>query len=74
MHPIGIFTNFITLIFTIFVNFKEKQKINILIIIVNFLLILFIYFNEFSFFDELSTRSAEIFSNDLNIFDNLKKI
>ena len=73
MHPIGIFTNFITLIFTIFIKFKERQKINILIIIINFLLIFFIYFNDFSFFDKLSIRSSEIFSNDLSVFDILKR-
>lgn len=73
MHPIGIFTNFITLIFTIFIKFKERQKINILIIIINFLLIFFIYFNDFSFFDRLSVRSSEIFLNDLSIFDILKR-
>tara|TARA_Y100000590_G_scaffold468057_1_gene649186 strand:- start:1179 stop:2444 length:1266 start_codon:yes stop_codon:yes gene_type:complete len=73
MHPIGIFTNFITLIFTIFVNFKEKKNINILIITINFFLIFFIYFNELSFFDKLSVRSADIFSNDLTVLDNLKR-
>jgi hypothetical protein len=72
MHPIGIFTNFITLIFTVFVNFKEKKNINILIITINFLLIFFIYFNELSFFDKLSVRSVDIFSNDLTVLDNLK--
>jgi len=72
MHPIGIFTNVITLIFTLFINFKEKLKINILIILINFLLILFIYFNEFSFFDKLNLRSADIFSENLTFLDNLK--
>ena len=73
MHPIGIFTNLITLIFTIFVNFKAKLKINILIIFINFLLIFFIYFNEFSFFDKLSVRSADIFPNDLTVLDSVKR-
>ena len=72
MHPIGIFTNIITLIFTIFVNFKEKQKINILIIIINSLLIFFIYFNDLSFFEKLSESSAEIFSTDLTVLGILK--
>jgi hypothetical protein len=72
MHPIGIFTNIITLIFTIFVNFKEKQKINILIIIINSLLIFFIYFNDLSFFDKLGESSTEIFSSDLTVLGILK--
>ena len=72
MHPIGIFTNIITLIFTIFVNFKEKQKINILIIIINSLLIFFIYFNDLSFFDKLGESSSEIFSSDLTVLGILK--
>ena len=72
MHPIGIFTNILTLIFTIFVNFKEKQKINILIIIINSLLIFFIYFNNLSFFDKLGESSAEIFSSDLTVLGILK--
>ena len=72
MHPIGIFTNLITLIFTIFVNFKEKQKINISIIIINSLLIFLIYFNELSFFDKVSVRSAEIFPKEFTFLGNLK--
>ncbi len=73
MHPIGIFTNFITLMFTVLVNFKDKIKINILIVIINFLLIFFIYFNEFSFFNILSVRSSDVFTYDLTYFDVLKR-
>tara|TARA_Y100000590_G_scaffold470094_1_gene661931 strand:+ start:3391 stop:5283 length:1893 start_codon:yes stop_codon:yes gene_type:complete len=73
MHPIGIFTNLISLIFTILINFKKKLKTNLLIVLINFTLILFIYFNDFSFFDKLSVRSADIFPNDFSIIDTLKR-
>ena len=72
MHPIGIFTNAITCAYTLILNFKEQIKINLFIIFTNLVLIFFIYFNEFSFFDKMSVRSSEIFTNDYSFLGALK--
>lgn len=72
MHPIGIFTNAITCAYTLILNFKGQIKINSFIIFTNLVLIFLIYFNEFSFFDKMSVRSSEIFTNDYSILGTLK--
>lgn len=72
MHPIGIFTNAISCAYTLIINFKEQIKINLFIIFINLILIFFIYFNEFSFFEKISLQSADIFSNRYSFFGTLK--
>lgn len=73
MHPIGIFTNLLTIIFVLFTNFKKHFGKNFLLILVNLILILFIYFNELSFFETVSIKNNEIFSYNVSYFEILKK-
>lgn len=73
MHPIGIFTNLLTIIFVLFTDFKKHFGKNFLLILVNFFLILFIYFNELSFFENVSIKNNQIFSYNVSYFEILKK-
>jgi len=71
-HPIGIFTNGITCAYTLIFDFKERIKMNSLIIFINLFLIFFIFFNELSFLEKIDIRNSEIFPNSLSFLGTIK--
>ena len=72
MHPIGIFTNIISIIFALFINFKKKLNTNLFLIVINLILILFTFYNDLSFFEKISVRNTEIFLNNESYYEILK--
>lgn len=66
-HPIGIFTNAISIFFVFFSSYKKSFKDNLIIIPCLFL-ILFIYFNDLSFFENINLRNSKILDKDYNFF------
>ena len=78
-HPVGIFTNLVTIFYLIFKDNKKKEVVlkHLLTIIICFLLILVIYFNNFSFLNNLNIQNSSILNQDYNflslMYGNISK-
>ena len=66
-HPIGIFTNIINVIYFSVSNLKENFYKKIFIITINLILILYVYLNKSSFYNEIIIDNNSIFSREISL-------
>jgi hypothetical protein len=66
-HPIGIFTNLINVFFICLNNQKNFFYKKLFFIFINIILIIYIYLNKSSFYDEIVIGNSSIFAKDINL-------